>query len=100
MSTEITEESISNSELITKIEAVVYPNPTNGEVNIEFTNELEKNVSIELYDMIGNKVSKSDIPAGSTVGNLTLEGMTSGMYLLQVVNSNNDIIYKTKVSKQ
>jgi hypothetical protein len=82
------------------IEAVVYPNPTNGEVNIEFTDELEKNVSIELYDMIGNKVSRSDIPAGSTVGNLTLEGMTSGMYLLHVVNSNNDIIYKSKVSKQ
>jgi hypothetical protein len=82
------------------IDAVVYPNPTSGEVNIEFTNELEKNATVELYDMIGNKVSRVEMPAGSTVGNLTLEGMTSGMYLLQVVNSNNDILYKAKVSKQ
>ena len=94
-----TEETTINANA-SKIEAVVYPNPTSGEVNIEFTNELEENVIVEMYDMIGNRVSRVNMIEGSTLGNLTLEGMTSGMYLLQVVNSNNDIIYKAKVSKQ
>ena len=93
------DETVTNT-ISSKIEAVVYPNPTSGEVNIEFTNELEENVTVELFDMIGNKVSRVNMPNGSTIGNLTLEGMTSGMYLLQVVNLNNDIIYKSKVSKQ
>ena len=94
-----TEETVRNN-YTSKIDAVVYPNPTNSEVNIEFASELENDVKVELYDMIGNKVSRFGMSAGSTVGNLTLEGMTSGMYLLQVVNSSNDIIYKAKVSKQ
>jgi hypothetical protein len=94
-----TEETITNNNT-NKIEAIVYPNPTNGEVNIEFSSELESDVKVELYDMIGNKVSRVRIVAGNTIGNLTLEEMTSGMYLLQVVNSNNDIIYKSKVYKQ
>lgn len=83
-----------------KVEAVVYPNPTNGEVNIEFTNELKENVTIEMYDMLGNKVSNIEMTTGSTFGNLSLDGMSSGFYLLQVSNSNKSIIYKTKVSKQ
>jgi len=95
-----TTDEVDTENNVSQIEAVVYPNPTNGEVNIEFSNELENNVKVELYDIIGNKVSRVEMPAGSTVANLTLEGMTSGMYLIQVVDSNNDILYKAKVSKQ
>ena len=83
-----------------EIEAIVFPNPTNSEVNVQFLMELNENVKIEIFDMIGKKVSSEEVQAGRSFVNMTLEGMPLGIYLLQASKSNGVLIYTTKLLKQ
>jgi secreted PhoX family phosphatase len=49
----------------------LYPNPTNGIVTLDLNNEGGDNVSVEVFDITGRKVS--DIKGQSIVGNQKLE---------------------------
>jgi len=63
----------------------IYPNPTNGLINIEYPVELPGNVSLELYDILGNKVAV--ITEGyKTVSNhiiqFNTENISNGLYYI------------------
>ncbi len=62
----------------------VYPNPSNGEFNLYFPDELEKNVqSVIVYSMNGKAVFKKDFSI--TTGELHINhDLADGVYLLQV----------------
>ena len=87
-------------ELTNEIDVIVFPNPINEEVNIQLSKELDENINVEIFNMIGKKVSQVEIYAGYTFANITLEGIPSGVYLLQASKLNGALIYKTKLLKQ
>ncbi|MFT5824422.1 MAG: hypothetical protein ACI8ZM_005690, partial [Crocinitomix sp.] len=76
----INKTGVSNKSLIK-----VYPNPTNDNiiVNIE-GRELSKNCNIRLFSLDGRLVLEQEIIQSNTTLNLT--ELTSGTYLLQVIN--------------
>ena len=82
-----------------EIEVLVYPNPTKDIVNIELSKELDENLNIQIINLIGQKVSEIEIKKGFTIENATLDGMPSGIYLLQATKSNGQLVYSTKVIK-
>ena len=88
------------NEVESKIDVTVYPNPINEEVNIQFSKELEENVNVEIFDMIGQKVSGVEIQSGNTFVTFNLEGKPSGVYLLRASKSKGELIYTTKILKQ
>ena len=67
----------------------LYPNPTAG--NIRFTNNQSlNNASIEVYSITGARVfvqNTISAPAGSNV-ELSLEGLTDGLYTVKLTNGN------------
>lgn len=67
----------------------VYPNPTNGILNIAISAELAGNTSIEVYDAIGKIVIKETLSTETTTINTSK--LTDGMYVYKVINNNKAI---------
>lgn len=70
---------------------MVYPNPSNGNITIEFTLESETyKASFELYDIIGKKVFSKTLT--DKITNIDIApmfiGMNSGIYIYKILNYN------------
>ncbi|MBK6985097.1 MAG: T9SS type A sorting domain-containing protein [Bacteroidetes bacterium] len=67
----------------------IYPNPTNGILNIAISSELAGNTSIEVYDALGKLVVKETLTNETTTINTSK--LTDGMYVYKVINNNKAI---------
>jgi hypothetical protein len=72
----------------------IYPNPTEGELNIQFTTENSATYSIELLNMLGQVVETSLIKAnaGNNLVMMGTEHLRSGVYMLRMNTGNAQII--------
>jgi hypothetical protein len=64
----------------------VYPNPTNGVLNISISSELTGMTSIEVYDAIGKLVINEVLTTTTTTINTTK--LADGIYTFKVINDN------------
>ncbi|MEN8185681.1 MAG: reprolysin-like metallopeptidase [Bacteroidota bacterium] len=64
----------------------VYPNPSNGNLNIEFTSKNTEDIDIALFDLLGRKVLGKRFSNKSINFNekLNLKDISSGFYVLKV----------------
>ncbi|MFC2130363.1 SBBP repeat-containing protein [Bacteroidota bacterium] len=75
----------------------IYPNPTNGLINIEYSVDSPGNVSLELYDILGNKVAI--ITEGyKTISNhiiqFNTDNISNGVYYIVMKRGNLSICNK------
>lgn len=62
----------------------VFPNPTSGKINIEFTNDFgSADVLIRIYNLMGERVFKEEIP-GFITREISLEHIPKGLYLISI----------------
>lgn len=65
----------------------VFPNPTNGVTNIVFNTTAAAMATVEVYNLIGERVffnSLGNLPAGLNRANLDLSAMEAGIYLVNL----------------
>ena len=69
----------------------VYPNPTEGELNVTFNVVSPKAMSFMVTDVLGKTIQTQNIQAatGANAVILSTEGIASGMYLLQIGDGSN-----------
>lgn len=79
----------------------VYPNPTNGEINIETTGTVNNPVEIEIFDMLGKRIiyRKEENLSDDQI-QLNLESHTAGIYLLKVTDVATHASYTQKIIKK
>ena len=67
---------------------VLYPNPSKGQFNIQFSSQSENDVTIFVHDLLGRKVFENKYNKTSSAFNedIQLKNVTSGVYLLTVVD--------------
>jgi hypothetical protein len=75
----------------------VYPNPSNGVLNISLTSELSKNSSLEIYDALGKLVAKQVLT--NELNSINVSNLENGIYTFKVLNSYN-IVKIGKLIKQ
>lgn len=76
--------------------ATVYPNPFNQDVTLVFSNAINNNVSVSIYNINGKIVYKKDhLPAQEI--NLKLPNISNGMYVLKVLSGT--LYFNTKLIK-
>ena len=64
----------------------VYPNPTNGEINISFFNSLESN--LEIVNVLGEVIYRiTTREYGSQLLSIDLSDFSSGIYIVELTNS-------------
>jgi PKD repeat protein len=69
----------------------VFPNPTDGELNVTFNMVTPKAMSFVVTDVLGKTIQTQNIQAaaGANAVVLSTEGIASGMYLLQIGDGSN-----------
>ena len=72
----------------------VYPNPSNGEFNIEFNTTNNSSMSIEVYNLVGAKVWNSTVASttGTTNVAISLGDVEKGAYLLKLTAGDSEVI--------
>ena len=64
-----------------------YPNPFNPSTNIAFAVPVKSNVSLDIYNLIGQKVMtlvQGEVEAGKHTAQLNAASMSSGIYLVKL----------------
>ena len=74
--------------------ANVYPNPSNGVINISIAN-LTEEATLNVYDMIGQQVYSVKIMGTGSINEMhDLSFLTKGMYILELRNQQNRYTHK------
>jgi photosystem II stability/assembly factor-like uncharacterized protein len=62
----------------------IYPNPVHNILNIDVWPNGRSPIQIQIFDMFGQKVIESQIPAGDKDCKIDMEGMPTGIYILNI----------------
>ncbi|WP_306641793.1 T9SS type A sorting domain-containing protein [Sanyastnella coralliicola] len=92
--------SVEESEVLTSLN--VYPNPSNGLVNINFGTANAANVTVEVVNLLGAKVMTFDLgtlQAGEQRIQRDLSALEAGMYLINITADNNVSTVRLNLTK-
>ncbi|HNZ44279.1 MAG TPA: T9SS type A sorting domain-containing protein, partial [Bacteroidales bacterium] len=79
---------------------LVYPNPANGIINIDFGSYYHENVAIKVYDLLGNEVKSFNHRGGSTNHlQMDLGGFANGFYVLHINTGEQSLVKKISLLK-
>ena len=69
--------SYTNNDLIK-----VYPNPSNGNVYVEFLNQNETIVNLQITDVVGKEIRQENLSASQGKINIDMSNLNSGVYFI------------------
>ena len=80
----------------------IFPNPTTGNLNIQWTNQLIGNAGIEINDVLGHKLFKSVINMNTTTGQtqIKLNELDEGIYTIIIKSESINYYDKLIINKQ
>ena len=81
---------------------IVYPNPTQGEVVVEFKVDTDSEVELNVSDLIGKRVLEiinTNMPAGDYKYLVKLDQLASGMYIMSMQTSTTSKSNKIFINK-
>jgi PKD repeat protein len=80
-------------------EATVYPNPTTGMLNIHFGNSIAENTAVEVYNALGDLVSKAELAPGTQDKTFDLSALANGVYILKVRQNTGHSVQRIIISR-
>ena len=83
-----------------KSEVVVYPNPVDGQLNIDLKDQNAQAVNIELVNAAGQRVLTGKVPVNGGKAQLSTQTLVPGMYWMQVRGENGAVLHSQTVVKQ
>ena len=80
-----------------KLECELFPNPNNGLFTLQYDNDKNHDLNLEIYNMIGDLVQSESWKTvnGSNLRDVDLSSMPGGVYLLKVSSSDGFVSIKT-----
>lgn len=80
----------------------IYPNPTNGNVNLDFVLEESANTLVDVYDMTGKSILRKEVEARKdrNVISLDLLDQPAGIYSVKIIINGRVINKLVKLSRQ
>lgn len=88
--------------MMTPIDAIfnVYPNPTSGELNIQYNLSKESDVIITVYDAVGKEVySSKDQNVTNNRKVVDLSNQSNGVYFVNMVSNDKTIVKKVMLAR-
>jgi hypothetical protein len=78
----------------------IFPNPTNGMTTIEVNGAVNKQASIEIYDLMGRKIYSEEMNASQYFAEsfIDLSAVNSGTYIVKIIT--NQRVYTKELIKQ
>jgi YHYH protein/Secretion system C-terminal sorting domain len=81
------------------MKVTVFPNPATDLVGVQIGGLVEENLSVELIDITGKQICKTQITAGQTIAYFDVQTVYSGMYLIKVSNGSYTTTHKVMVTR-
>ena len=80
---------------------LIYPNPVNDKINIDYNSVADKNITISLFNSQANLIKKEtfDVKTGYNLLKLDVKSLRSSIYFLQIQDKEGNI-YNSKVIKK
>ena len=93
--------NVSVEEVENDLQFSVYPNPTNGTLNVNYLSEANENYSIMIYDQIGKVVflEKEIEFNGTNTIQIDLSNFSNGMYFVKLQNKNTSSVKRINLNK-
>lgn len=86
------QQTIKNSELLTSLREellknrfTAYPNPTDGYLNFMLADKTDKQIYVEVYNVLGGKVKTVYAPVGEKEFQVDLGELESGLYVIKFI---------------
>jgi hypothetical protein len=79
------------------ITLIAFPNPTTENLTLQISDYNNKKLSYQLFDMHGKQLSKGQLTAQQTT--ITMNGLPSATYFINVVNQENKKVQSFKIIK-
>ena len=89
----------SNIDIETLHSISIFPNPACDFINIQNLSNSDKNINIELYDLIGTLIQKHPLKVGITNAVLDTKNFNSGNYLLKISSDQHLMVKKITIIK-
>jgi hypothetical protein len=79
----------------------MYPNPAGNNLTVEYNTEFNDNSTVNVYDMSGRLVLSNSFTStkGLNTWSIDLSELMNGLYMVELINSNDRIINKIMVEK-
>jgi hypothetical protein len=76
----------------------LYPNPTNGIIYLELLSNIDENINVEVFNLLGQKeISTSISELKYNNYKLDLSSLSKGMYLVRLYTNQSDYIHKIQL---
>ena len=89
----------NNIDITTLLSISIFPNPACDFINIQNLSNSDKNINIELYDLIGALIQKHTLKVGTTNAVLDIKNLNSGNYLLKISSDQHLMVKKITIIK-
>jgi hypothetical protein len=87
----------NNHNISNNTEIVLFPNPSNGQMQLNYTLEKAQQGELQITDMLGKKVSSYKLTEGENTLSINETELKCGIYLYRVV-INNELVKADKLS--
>ncbi|MEO5675309.1 MAG: T9SS type A sorting domain-containing protein [Chitinophagales bacterium] len=79
----------------------IYPNPSTGEFNVDYSSMLDGNVNLVVFDLMGRLAHDQTamVSAGANSFRMDLKKLNSGIYVLEIINGNEVSKMKFEIAK-
>lgn len=95
---EVCSEQAAANEEFAMQDLVIYPNPNNGNFTVSFTSGSGEDIKLGVYDMRGRQVmQRSYANTGAFSGNINLDNVQAGVYLVTVEDGTSRVTKKIVV---
>ncbi len=75
----------------------IFPNPARDQVTMQFATPVIEEYEYTLYDLHGRKVLNGQIPMLGTEIEIDLSSLISGLYLMQIIDTKQNLMWSDKV---
>ena len=90
--------TLNTKEMTSDISLLVYPNPTTNHLTLQLGSEITEDLSYQLFDLQGRLLQKGEVNTRKT--QIYTSGLSSGVYLINVINQNSKNIQTFKIIKK
>ena len=90
-----------NDVLVQEIKLIVSPNPSRGPVKLSFEMTVKKDMTIEIFNSVGQRVIVQEYPGfiGKFNNTIELSGFSSDLYTLKIRHNNKNYLQKILIQK-
>ena len=89
----------TNVENIAAQNIAVYPNPTQNQLNVQFSNPTEGKITIEMSDIFNRVVLHNEQKYISSTVEINTTTLDNGLYFLHISNGSSDIVKQIVIQK-